>query len=134
MVEVKSYNPDGIAFYLDGVRIYGPLYDQEHTDDEGNITYDSNNYLDSEVDAHIYEIRPMIIGNTVDGDTDNHAMLMQYRPGGELVLSAGGSTVVETLHELFRTMQKKQQMILKNTGSGDQTMNYIWNREMQLDS
>ena len=98
VVEVKSYNPDGIAFYLDGVRIYGPLYDQEHTDDEGNITYDSNNYLDSEVDAHIYEIRPMIIGNTVDGDTDNHAMLMQYRPGGELVLSAGGSTVVETLH------------------------------------
>ena len=98
VVEVKSYNPDGIVFYLDGVRIYGPLYDQEHTDDEGNITYDSNNYLDSEVDAHIYEIRPMIIGNTVDGDTDNHAMLMQYRPGGELVLSAGGSTVVETLH------------------------------------
>ena len=98
VVEVKSYNPNGIVFYLDGVRIYGPLYDQEHTDDEGNITYDSNNYLDSEVDAHIYEIRPMIIGNTVDGDTDNHAMLMQYRPGGELVLSAGGSTVVETLH------------------------------------
>ena len=95
VVEVKSYNPEGIVFYLDGVRIYGPLCD---TDDEGNFTDDTENYLDSEVDAHIYEIRPMIIGNTVDGDTDNHAMLMQYRPGGELVLSAGGNTVVETLH------------------------------------
>ena len=94
VVEVKSYNPEGIVFYLDGVRIYGPLCD---TDDEGNLTDDTENYLDSEVDAHIYEIRPMIIGNTVDGDTDNHAMLMQYRPGGELVLSAGGNTVVETL-------------------------------------
>ena len=31
-------------------------------------------------------------------------------------------------------MQQEQQMILKNTGSGDQTMNYIWNQEMQLDS
>ena len=98
VVEVKSYNPDGIVFYLDGVRIYGPLYDQEHTDDEGNTTYDSDNYLESEVDAHIYEIRPMIIGNTVDGKTANHAMLMKYKAGGEVDLSAGGSTVVETLH------------------------------------
>lgn len=97
VVEVKSYNPDGIVFYLDGVRIYEPLDDQEYTDEEGN-TYDSDNYLESEVDAHIYEIRPMIIGNTVDGKTANHAMLMQYTPGGNVVLSAGGNTVVETLN------------------------------------
>ena len=97
VVEVKSYNPDGIVFYLDGVRIYEPLDDQEYTDDEGT-TYDSDNYLESEVDAHIYEIRPMIIGNTVDGKTANHAMLMQYTPGGNVVLSAGGNTVVETLN------------------------------------
>ena len=97
MVEVKSYNPDGIVFYLDGVRIYEPLDDQEYTDEEGT-TYDSDNYLESEVDAHIYEIRPMIIGNTVDGKTANHAMLMQYTPGGNVVLSAGGNTVVETLN------------------------------------
>lgn len=92
VVEVKSYNPDGIVFYLDGVRIYEPL------DDEEGTTYDSDNYLESEVDAHIYEIRPMIIGNTVDGKTANHAMLMQYTPGGNVVLSAGGNTVVETLN------------------------------------
>ena len=98
VVEVKSYNPDGIVFYLDGVRIYGPLYDQEHTDDEGNTTYDSDNYLESEVDADINEIRPMIVGNTADETKDNHAMLMQYQLGGNAVLSAGGSTVVETLH------------------------------------
>ena len=98
VVEVKSYNPDGIVFYLDGVRIYGPLYDQEHTDDEGNTTYDSDNYLDSEVYADINEIRPMIVGNTADETKDNHAMLMQYQPGGNAVLSAGGNTVVETLH------------------------------------
>ena len=98
VVEVKSYNPDGIVFYLDGVRIYGPLYDQEHTDDEGNTTYDSDNYLESEVDADINEIRPMIVGNTADETKDNHAMLMQYQSGGNAVLSAGGSTVVETLH------------------------------------
>lgn len=91
VVEVKSYNPDGIVFYLDGVRIYEPL-------DEEGTTYDSDNYLESEVDAHIYEIRPMIIGNTVDGKTANHAMLMQYTPGGNVVLSAGGNTVVETLN------------------------------------
>ena len=97
VVEVKPYNPDGIVFYLDGVRIYGPLYDQEHTDDKGNITYDSDNYLDSEVDADINEIRPMIVGNTADETKDNHAMLMQYQPGGNAVLSAGGNTVVETL-------------------------------------
>lgn len=97
VVEVKSYNPDGIVFYLDGVRIYEPLDDQKYTDEEGT-TYDSDNYLESEVDAHIYEIRPMIIGNTVDGKTANHAMLMQYTPGGNVVLSAGGNTVVETLH------------------------------------
>ena len=97
VVEVKSYNPDGIVFYLDGVRIYEPLDDQEYTDEEGT-TYDSDNYLESEVDAHIYEIRPMIIGNTVDGKTANHAMLMQYTPGGNVVLSAGGNTVVETLN------------------------------------
>ena len=97
VVEVKSYNPDGIVFYLDGVRIYEPLDDQEYTDKEGT-TYDSDNYLESEVDAHIYEIRPMIIGNTVDGKTANHAMLMQYTPGGNVVLSAGGNTVVETLN------------------------------------
>ena len=97
VVEVKSYNPDGIVFYLDGVRIYEPLDDQEYTDEEG-ITYNSDNYLESEVDAHIYEIRPMIIGNTVDGKTANHAMLMQYTPGGNVVLSAGGNTVVETLN------------------------------------
>ena len=97
VVEVKSYNPDGIVFYLDGVRIYEPLDDQEYTDEEGT-TYDSYNYLESEVDAHIYEIRPMIIGNTVDGKTANHAMLMQYTPGGNVVLSAGGNTVVETLN------------------------------------
>ena len=97
VVEVKSYNPDGIVFYLDGVRIYEPLDDQEYTDEEG-ITSDSDNYLESEVDAHIYEIRPMIIGNTVDGKTANHAMLMQYTPGGNVVLSAGGNTVVETLN------------------------------------
>ena len=97
VVEVKSYNPDGIVFYLDGVRIYGPLYDQEHTDDEDNTTYDSDNYLDSEVYADINEIRPMIVGNTADETKDNHAMLMQYQPGGNAVLSAGGNTVVETL-------------------------------------
>ena len=97
VVEVKSYNPDGIVFYLDGVRIYEPSDDQEYTDEEGT-TYDSDNYLESEVDAHIYEIRPMIIGNTVDGKTANHAMLMQYTPGGNVVLSAGGNTVVETLN------------------------------------
>ena len=97
VVEVKSYNPDGIVFYLDGVRIYEPLDEQEYTDEEGT-TYDSDNYLESEVDAHIYEIRPMIIGNTVDGKTANHAMLMQYTPGGNVVLSAGGNTVVETLN------------------------------------
>ena len=97
VVEVKSYNPDGIVFYLDGVRIYEPLDDQEYTDEECT-TYDSDNYLESEVDAHIYEIRPMIIGNTVDGKTANHAMLMQYTPGGNVVLSAGGNTVVETLN------------------------------------
>ena len=97
VVEVKSYNPDGIVFYLDGVRIYEPLDDQEYTDEEGT-TYDSDNYLESEVDAHIYEIRPMIIGNIVDGKTANHAMLMQYTPGGNVVLSAGGNTVVETLN------------------------------------
>lgn len=97
VVEVKSYNPDGIVFYLDGVRIYEPLDDQEYTDEEGT-TYDSDNYLESEVDAHIYEIRPMIIGNTVDGKTANHAMLMQYTLGGNVVLSAGGNTVVETLN------------------------------------
>ena len=97
VVEVKSYNPDGIVFYLDGVRIYEPLDDQEYTDEEGT-TYDPDNYLESEVDAHIYEIRPMIIGNTVDGKTANHAMLMQYTPGGNVVLSAGGNTVVETLN------------------------------------
>ena len=97
VVEVKSYNPDGIVFYLDGVRIYEPLDDQEYTDEEGT-TYGSDNYLESEVDAHIYEIRPMIIGNTVDGKTANHAMLMQYTPGGNVVLSAGGNTVVETLN------------------------------------
>ena len=97
VVEVKSYNPDGIVFYLDGVRIYEPLDDQGYTDEEGT-TYDSDNYLESEVDAHIYEIRPMIIGNTVDGKTANHAMLMQYTPGGNVVLSAGGNTVVETLN------------------------------------
>lgn len=97
VVEVKSYNPEGIVFYLDGVRIYEPLDDQEYTDEEGT-TYDSDNYLESEVDAHIYEIRPMIIGNTVDGKTANHAMLMQYTPGGNVVLSAGGNTVVETLN------------------------------------
>ena len=97
VVEVKSYNPDGIVFYLDGVRIYEPFDDQEYTDEEGT-TYDSDNYLESEVDAHIYEIRPMIIGNTVDGKTANHAMLMQYTPGGNVVLSAGGNTVVETLN------------------------------------
>ena len=97
VVEVKSYNPDGIVFYLDGVRIYEPLDDQEYTDEEGT-TYDSDNYLESEVDAHIYEIRPMIIGNTVDGKTANHAMLMQYTSGGNVVLSAGGNTVVETLN------------------------------------
>ena len=97
VVEVKSYNPDGIVFYLDGVRIYEPLDDQKYTDEEGT-TYDSDNYLESEVDAHIYEIRPMIIGNTVDGKTANHAMLMQYTPGGNVVLSAGGNTVVETLN------------------------------------
>ena len=97
VVEVKSYNPDGIVFYLDGVRIYEPLDDQEYTDEEGT-TYDLDNYLESEVDAHIYEIRPMIIGNTVDGKTANHAMLMQYTPGGNVVLSAGGNTVVETLN------------------------------------
>ncbi len=97
VVEVKSYNPDGIVFYLDGVRIYEPLDDQEYTDEEGT-TSDSDNYLESEVDAHIYEIRPMIIGNTVDGKTANHAMLMQYTPGGNVVLSAGGNTVVETLN------------------------------------
>ena len=97
VVEVKAYNPDGIVFYLDGVRIYEPLDDQEYTDEEGT-TYDSDNYLESEVDAHIYEIRPMIIGNTVDGKTANHAMLMQYTPGGNVVLSAGGNTVVETLN------------------------------------
>ena len=96
VVEVKSYNPDGIVFYLDGVRIYEPLDDQEYTDEEGT-TYDSDNYLESEVDAHIYEIRPMIIGNTADETKDNHAMLMQYQPGGNAVLSAGGNTVVETL-------------------------------------
>ena len=95
VVEVKSYNPDEIVFYLDGVRIYGPLCD---TDDEGNPSDDTENYLDSEVDAHIYEIRPLIIGNTVDGETANHAMLMQYRPGGNVALSEGGNTVVETLH------------------------------------
>ena len=94
VVEVKSYNPEGIVFYLDGVRIYGPLEYKENADN----TYDSDNYLESEVDAHIYEIRPMIIGNTVDGKTANHAMLMKYKAGGEVVLSAGGSTVVETLH------------------------------------
>ena len=81
-------------FYLDGVRIYGPLEYKENADN----TYDSDNYLESEVDAHIYEIRPMIIGNTVDGKTANHAMLMKYKAGGEVDLSAGGSTVVETLH------------------------------------
>ena len=97
VVEVKSYNPDGIVFYLDGVRIYEPLDDQVYTDEE-STTYDSDNYLESEVDAHIYEIRPMIIGNTVDGKTANHAMLMQYTPGGNVVLSAGGNTVVETLN------------------------------------
>ena len=97
VVEVKSYNPDGIVFYLDGVRIYEPLDDQKYTDEEGT-TFDSDNYLESEVDAHIYEIRPMIIGNTVDGKTANHAMLMQYTPGGNVVLSAGGNTVVETLN------------------------------------
>ncbi len=97
VVEVKSYNPDGIVFYLDGVRIYEPLDDQKYTYEEGT-TYDSDNYLESEVDAHIYEIRPMIIGNTVDGKTANHAMLMQYTPGGNVVLSAGGNTVVETLN------------------------------------
>ena len=97
VVEVKSYNPDGIVFYLDGVRIYEPLDGQGYTDEEGT-TYDSDNYLESEVDAHIYEIRPMIIGNTVDGKTANHAMLMQYTPGGNVVLSAGGNTVVETLN------------------------------------
>ena len=97
VVEVKSYNPDGIVFYLDGVRIYEPLDDQEYTDEEAT-TYDSDNYLESEVDAHIYEIRPMIIGNTVDGKTANHAMLMQYTPRGNVVLSAGGNTVVETLN------------------------------------
>ena len=94
VVEVKSYNPEGIVFYLDGVRIYGPLEYKENTDG----TYDSDNYLDSEEDANIYEIRPMIIGNTVDGKTANHAMLMKYKAGGEVDLSAGGSTVVETLH------------------------------------
>ena len=94
VVEVKSYNPEGIVFYLDGVRIYGPLEDKENADG----TYDPDNYLESEVDAHIYEIRPMIIGNTVDGKTANHAMLMKYKAGGEVDLSAGGSTVVETLH------------------------------------
>ena len=94
VVEVKSYNPEGIVFYLDGVRIYGPLEDKENADG----TYDSDNYLESEVDAHIYEIRPMIIGNTVDGKTANHAMLMKYKAGGEVDLSAGGRTVVETLH------------------------------------
>ena len=97
VVEVKSYNPEGIVFYLDGVRIYGPLDDKEYTDDKGNITYDSNNYLESEVDAVINEIRPMIIGNTADETKDNHAMLMQYQPRGNAVLSAGGNTVVETL-------------------------------------
>ena len=91
VVEVKSYNPEEIVFYLDGVRIYGPL------DDKGNITYDSDNYLESEVDAVINEIRPMIIGNTADETKDNHAMLMQYQLGGNAVLSAGGNTVVETL-------------------------------------
>lgn len=94
VVEVKSYNPKGIVFYLDGVRIYGPLEYKENTDG----TYDSDNYLDSEVDADINEIRPMIVGNTADETKDNHAMLMQYQPGGNAVLSAGGSTVVETLH------------------------------------
>ena len=95
VVEVKSYNPEGIVFYLDGVRIYGPLEYKENTDG----TYDSDNYLDSEEDANIYEIRPMIIGNTVDGTKGNHAMLMKYKAGGgEVDLSAGGSTVVETLH------------------------------------
>lgn len=94
VVEVKSYNPDGIVFYLDGVRIYGPLEYKENTDG----TYDSDNYLDSEEYAEIHEIRPMIIGNTVDGATDNHAMLMQYEAGGKVALSAGGSTVVEILH------------------------------------
>ena len=97
VVEVKSYNPEGIVFYLDGVRIYGPLDDKEYTDDKGNITYDSDNYLESEVDAVINEIRPMIIGNTADETKDNHAMLMQYQPRGNAVLSAGGNTVVETL-------------------------------------
>ena len=92
VVEVKSYNPDGIVFYLDGVRIYGPLEDKENADG----TYDSDNYLDSEKYTFINEIRPMIIGNTVDGATDNHAMLMQYKAGGEARLSAG-NTVVETL-------------------------------------
>ena len=94
VVEVKSYNPEGIVFYLDGVRIYGPLEYKENTDG----TYDSDNYLDSEENANIYEIRPMIIGNTVDGTKGNHAMLMKYKAGGEVDLSAGGSTVVETLH------------------------------------
>ena len=97
VVEVKSYNPEEIVFYLDGVRIYGPLDDKEYTDDKGNITYDSDNYLESEVDAVINEIRPMIIGNTADETKDNHAMLMQYQLGGNAVLSAGGNTVVETL-------------------------------------
>ena len=41
VVEVKSYNPDGIVFYLDGVRIYEPLDDQKYTDEEGT-TYDSD--------------------------------------------------------------------------------------------
>lgn len=85
VITVKSYNPDDVVFYLDGIRIYNPL--GETPDD----------YLESEYMATDREIRPLILSSTVSGGTDT-VILCKYATGedGNVYLSAGG-TYVEVL-------------------------------------
>ena len=89
-VTIKVMNFEGqgndIYFYLDGIRIYAPLEDDE------------DGYIASEVLATDKEIRPFILGSTVNNEPDRIA-LCQYEEGGSVYISnmKDGETFVEKL-------------------------------------
>ena len=94
-IDVQKFDGQGddIYFYLDGIRIYNPL-----EDDEADIK--SDGYLDSEELATDQEIRPMILGTTGDNGSDS-IVLCQYvkGAGGDVYISnmEAGKTFVERL-------------------------------------
>lgn len=87
VIKVMDFNGENVYFYLDGIRIYGPL-------DGGD-----DGYLPSEYLVTDQEIRPLILSTTASDSEDatDHAVICSYQSlsGGNVAV---GNTYVEVLN------------------------------------